>query len=48
LITSLTDATPGHTVFLQILENMSRRFNGGDLDIGYLLNKIDLTEAIKF
>jgi hypothetical protein len=47
-ITSLTDKTPGHTQFLGILENMSSRRNGGDLDIGYLLKKIDLTEAIKF
>ena len=48
LITSLTDKTPGHTEFLGILENMSRRYNCGDLGIGYFLKKIDLTEAIKF
>lgn len=48
LITSLTDKTPEHTEFLGILENMSRRYNGGDLDIGYFLKKIDLTEAVKF
>ena len=48
LITSLTDKTPEHSEFLSVLENISRRYNGGDLDIGYLLKKIDLTEAIKF
>lgn len=48
LISSLTDKTPEHTEFLGILENMSGRRNGGDLDIGYLLKKIDLAEAIKF
>ena len=48
LITSLTDKTPEHREFLSVLENISRRYNGGDLDIGYLLKKIDLTEAINF
>jgi hypothetical protein len=48
LIGSLTDKKPEYTEFLQILENISRRHNGGDLDIGYLLKKIDLTEAVKF
>jgi hypothetical protein len=48
LITSLTDKSPEHREFLGILENMSSRFDSGDLDIGYLLKKIDLTEAIKF
>jgi hypothetical protein len=44
----LTDGTPGHKKFLGILEGMSSRRYGSDLDIGYLLKKIDLTEAIKF
>lgn len=48
LINSLTDKSTEHREFLGILENMSSRFNSGDLDIGYLLKKIDLTEAIKF
>ncbi len=49
LISSLTDKTSGHREFLGLLEHMqSGRRNGGDLDIGYLLKKIDLTEAIKF
>jgi hypothetical protein len=49
LISSLTDKTSGHREFLGFLEHMqSGRRNGGDLDIGYLLKKIDLTEAIKF
>lgn len=48
LISSLTDKTPEHSEFLGILENMSERRNCGDLDIGYLLKKIDLTEAVKF
>lgn len=48
LITSLTDKSPEHREFLGILENISGRRNGGDLDIGYLLKKIDLTETITF
>jgi hypothetical protein len=48
LITSVTDKSPEQREFLGILENMSGRRNGGDLNVGYLLNKIDLTEAIKF
>ena len=49
LISSLTDKTSGHREFLGLLEHMqSGRRNGGDLDIGYLLKKIELTEAVKF
>lgn len=44
LISSLTDKTFGHKEFLGVLKNMSSRRGGGDLDIGYLLKKIDLTE----
>jgi len=47
-ISSLTDKTPEHTDFLEILENTLHRFNGGELDMGYLFKKIELTEAVKF
>ena len=49
LITSLTDKTSDNSRFLRMLEHMSTGYDsGGDLDIGYLLQKIDLTEAVKF
>lgn len=49
LVSSLTDKTPEHSEFLHILESLSSgRRDGSDLDITFLLNKIDLMEAIKF
>jgi KAP family P-loop domain len=47
LIDSVIDISPMYRDFLQILENMSSGFRGGDLDIGYLLNKIDLLDNFK-
>lgn len=34
-------------VFLNILDNMNHRRNGGNLDLGYLMDKIDLFDTIK-
>lgn len=48
IFNSLTDTEPESARFLLILEHMSTRHDGGRLDIGYLLKKIDLTEAVKF
>lgn len=49
LVSSFTDKTDKHSEFLHLIEQLSSgRRNGGDLDISYLLNRIDLMEGIKF
>jgi hypothetical protein len=48
LITSKFDKSENQNTFLSFLIDMSGSRYGGRLDIGYLLNKIDLTEEIKF
>lgn len=46
---SLTDKSPDNSRFLLMLEHLSKGYNnGGDLNIEYLLKKIDLTETLNF
>jgi len=49
LFNSLTDKSPNSVRFLQMLEHLSEGYSsGGDLNIEYLLKKIDMTESINF